>query len=236
MNGSTLSFDTVIFGAFPYAAIALFCAGTIERLLRHPATVTSRSSQFLENRQHFWALVPFHFGILLVIAGHLLAAVAPALFVRWNTSLPRLYALEIFALTCGLLAAGGLALALFRRASNAKVRGVTTAVDWIVVTVLLVQLLSGIEVAVTQRWGASWFAGVAAPYLQSIAALRPDVTAIVALPPAVKLHVAGAWLLVALFPFTRLVHVLKAPVGYLWRRPQVVRWHSAGAVTLEKRP
>lgn len=236
MTDSTLSADMLVFGVLPYVAIALFCAGCVERLLRHPSTLTSRSSQFLENRQHFWAMVPFHVGILVVLSGHLGAFLVPALLTGWTTSLPRLYALEVFSLACGLLAIAGLALAMFRRASIAPIRRLTSATDWIVLTVLLIQLSSGVGVAVSQRWGSSWFAAVAAPYLWSLVTLRPDIAAIAALPAAIKLHVGGAWLLIAVFPFTRLVHVLKAPIPYLWRRPQIVRWHHARAVPLEKRP
>ena len=236
MSDSVLSLDAVIFGAFPYAAIALLCAGTIERLVRHPGTLTSRSSQFLENRRHFWAMVPFHVGILVVLAAHLAAFAAPAAFVRWNASLPRLYALEIAGLACGLLAAGGLALALVRRAFVVPVRRTTSPLDWIVLMVLLVQLLTGIGVAVSQSWGAAWFGGVAAPYLWSIVRLHPDVGLVAGLPVSIKVHVAGAWLLVAAFPFTRLVHVIEVPIPYLWRPLQIVRWRTARVVPLEKRP
>lgn len=236
MTDSPLSTDMLVFGVFPYVAIALFCAGCVERLLRHPSTLTSRSSQFLENRQHFWAMVPFHAGVLVVLAGHLAAFLVPTLFTGWTASLRRLHALEVFSLACGLLAGGGLALVLFRRASIASVRRTTTALDWSVLAVLLIQLSTGIGVAVSQRWGSAWFAPVATPYLRSLLTLRPDVAAIAALPASVKLHIGGAWLLIAVFPFTRLVHILKAPIPYLWRRPQIVRWHHARAVPLEKRP
>ncbi|HEY6893610.1 MAG TPA: respiratory nitrate reductase subunit gamma, partial [Rhodanobacteraceae bacterium] len=78
MTDSAFSLDLLLLGTLPYVAIVLFVAGTIERVLRHPASLTSRSSQFLENRQHFWAMVPFHYGVLVVIAGHVVAFVAPA--------------------------------------------------------------------------------------------------------------------------------------------------------------
>ena len=45
------------------------------------------------------------------------------------------------------------------------------------------------------------------------------------MPFAVKLHIVNAWLLIAFFPFTRLVHVLVVPNQYLWRKRQVVRWN-----------
>jgi nitrate reductase gamma subunit len=64
--------------------------------------------------------------------------------------------------------------------------------------------------------------------------VRPDVAAIAAMPLAVKAHVVGAWLLIGLFPFSRLVHVLHVPLPYLWRRPQIVRWYRPRPVALEK--
>jgi nitrate reductase gamma subunit len=59
----------------------------------------------------------------------------------------------------------------------------------------------------------------------SLASLQPDITLVSALPLLIKLHVAGAFVLVAVFPFSRLVHVINIPNGYLVRRPQVVRWY-----------
>jgi nitrate reductase gamma subunit len=231
---SALTLDVLLFGVFPYVALVLFAAGTIERLLHHPGSLTSRSTQFLENRQHFWAMVPFHYGILFVIAGHLVAFLTPRAILGWNASLVRLYTLEATGLACGLLAAAGLALALVRRASVATVRTTTAAFDWIVLVLLLVQIVSGVGVAIAYSWGSSWFAAVATPYLWSIVSLRPDIAAVAALPLAVKAHVIGAWLLVAIFPFSRLVHVLNVPLPYVWRRPQVVRWYRARPLSLEK--
>jgi nitrate reductase gamma subunit len=230
----TIPLDVLLFAAVPYVAIALFAAGTIERLAHHPSSLTSRSSQFLENRLHFWAMVPFHYGLLAVLAGHLVAFLMPGAILGWNASPTRLYALEATGLAFGLLAAFGLALAIVRRASVAAVRITTTVFDWIVLALLLGQIVSGVAVAVAYSWGSSWFAGVATPYLWSILRLQPDVAATAAMPIAVKTHIVGAWLLVGLFPFSRLVHVLNVPMRYLWRRPQVVRWYRPRPATLEK--
>jgi nitrate reductase gamma subunit len=230
----TIPLDVLLFAAVPYVAIALFVAGTIERLSSHPSSLTSRSSQFLENRLHFWAMVPFHYGLLVVLAGHLVAFLMPSAILGWNASLTRLYALETTGLAFGLLAALGLALAILRRTSFPAVRTTTTAFDWIVLVLLFGQILSGVAVAIVDSWGSSWFAGVATPYLWSILRLQPDVAAIGAMPIAVRIHLAGAWLLIGLFPFSRLVHVLNVPMPYLWRRPQVVRWYRPRPAALEK--
>lgn len=234
MTESIVSPDVLLFAVLPYVALALFVAGTLERLVRHPDSLASRSSQFLENRQHFWAMVPFHYGILTVLAGHLVAFAMPRAILGWNASMIRLYALEVTGLAFGLLAALGLAGAIVRRATVAAVRVTTTALDWAVLAALLIQIVSGVAVAVAYSWGSTWFAAVASPYLWSIARFQPDVAAIAAMPITVKAHVVGAFLLVAIFPFSRLVHVINVPMPYLWRRPQVVRWYRPRPVPLEK--
>ena len=234
MTQAALSTDVFLFAALPYVAAALFLVGSLELLLRHPASMTSRSSQFLENRGHFWAMVPFHYGILAVLAGHLVAFAVPRAILGWNASAFRLYALEATGLAFGFLAALGLGIAIMRRASVARVRATTTALDWIALGVLFAQIATGVVVAIAYSWGSSWFATIAAPYLWSIVRLRPDAAAMAALPLAVQAHVLGAFLLIGIFPFTRLVHVLAVPTAYLWRRPQVVRWYGARPVSLEK--
>ena len=42
-------------------------------------------------------------------------------------------------------------------------------------------------------------------------------------PLSFKLHIIAGLLLLAVWPFTRLVHVLSAPVGYVTRPPIVYR-------------
>jgi nitrate reductase gamma subunit len=231
---SYVSADVLLFAALPYIALALFVAGTLERLVRHRESLTSRSSQFLENRVHFWAMVPFHYGILVVLAGHLLAFAVPAAVLGWNAAAIRLYVLEATGLAFALLASLGLGAAILRRAIVPTVRVTTTVVDWVVLAALLAQIVSGVAVAVVDSWGSSWFAAIASPYLWSILRFHPDVAAMAALPLAAKAHAVGAFVLIGVFPFTRLMHVITVPAAYLWRRPQLVRWHRRRSVALEK--
>jgi nitrate reductase gamma subunit len=217
----------LLFVVAPYLALVVFFFGTIRRYLRAPFTYSSLSSQFLENRRHFWALVPFHYGIVVVLTGHVVAFLLPRQVLWWNAEPLRRLVLEVSALSFGLLALVGIVGALVRRASVSKVRRVTTPLDWVVIALLAVQIAFGVSVAVLHPWGSSWFAAALAPYLWSLALFRPDTSLVTALPLLVKLHVAGAWLLIALTPFSRLVHVLVAPNPYLWRKPQVVRWYRA---------
>jgi nitrate reductase gamma subunit len=222
--------DLVLFAVLPYVALVTLVLVTIQRYRSQRFTYSSLSSQFLENQHHFWGLVPFHYGILVVLGGHIVAFLIPRDILLWNSNPLRLYILEISALIFGLLTLVGMVAAIIRRLSNPKLKVVTSRSDWILYVLLLVQIASGIYVAVFYPWGSSWFAAAAAPYLWSLVKLNPDISFITAMPHMVKLHLVNAYVLLAFFPFTRLVHILVVPNPYLWRKPQVVRWYRRAQV------
>jgi nitrate reductase gamma subunit len=215
----------LLFAVLPYAVFLNFLIFTIHRYCSETFTYSSLSSQFLENREHFWGLAPFHFGIIAVLAGHVLAFLIPRQLILWNSRPLRLYLLEISGLGFALLALLGLLGAIHRRLTDSKVAAVTTLADWIVDSLLLIQLLSGIFIAVFYGWGSSWFAAAMTPYLRSLLFFSPDISYLVTMPWIIKLHLLNFYLLIGVFPFTRLVHILVAPNPYFWRKPQVVRWY-----------
>lgn len=220
-----LSWDTILFAVLPYLAVVIFLLQTVERYRTEGFSYSSLSSQFLENQHHFWGMVPFHYGIITVLAGHVAAFLIPRSILAWNSRPLRLYVLEVAALICGILTIVGLANLIVRRLTNSKARRITSTHDWILLAFLTFQVATGIYVAIFVGWGSSWFAAAASPYLWSLVRLSPDVSYVAALPWAVKLHIINAYLVIAFFPFTRLVHVLVVPNPYLWRKPQMVRWY-----------
>lgn len=217
--------DQLLFAALPYAVMVVFLLGTIQRYRAQSFSYSSLSSQFLENRQHFWAMVPFHYGILTVLAGHVVAFLIPRQILWWNSKPARLYVLEVTALAFGIITLVSLGAVVLRRLTNSKVNVVTSKADWFLYLLLFVQVLTGVYVAVFNPWGSSWFAASASPYLWSLIKLNPQIGYVAAMPLAVKLHIVNAFIVVGFFPFTRLVHILVVPNPYLWRRPQVVRWN-----------
>jgi len=217
--------DVFWFAVAPYVSLVLFLVVTIRRYRQRAFSYSSLSSQFLENQQHFWGSVPFHYGILLVLAGHAAGFLMPRTVLWWNTEPLRLFMLEITGLALGLLTLIGLVVIAVRRWTHSKVRRVTTAGDWVVYALLFVQVVTGISIAVSQGWGSAWFATSLAPWLWSLVRLDPDVSYVAPLPWLIKIHIVNAIALIAFFPFTRLVHVLVVPNPYLWRRTQVVIWN-----------
>ena len=217
--------DQFLFVALPYLAFTIFFIVTIQRYRQRTFTYSSLSSQLLENKQHFWGMVPFHYGILAVIVGHVVAFAIPRAVLAWNGRPLRLYILEVSALICGMLALVGLVSAIGRRLANTKVRIVTTVPDWVLLGLLTFQIFSGIYIAIFVGWGSSWYAAAATPYLRSLLTFSPQISYLTEMPWMVRLHIVNAFLLIAFFPFTRLVHVLVIPNMYLWRPTQVVRWY-----------
>ena len=217
--------DTVWFIAFPYVAVILAVVGGTYRYFTDRFSYSSFSSQFLENRRLFWGSVPWHYGIILVLSAHLLALIFPAAWGGLLAAPLRLYVLEVTGMALALMSIAGLAWLLVRRLTNARVFVVTTAMDWLMVVALLVQVILGFVVAFFFRWGSAWYLNTAVPWLISLAVFNPQIQAVTVLPLWVKLHMISGFFIIAIFPFTRLVHLVTFPITYLWRPPQVVLWN-----------
>ena len=223
-----MTLDQLLYGVFPYVAIIVAIGGTIWRYYSDRFSYSSLSSQFLENRQLFWGSVPWHYGILIILGGHLVAFLIPRSILAWNGEPLRLYVLEASALAFGIFTLWGLLMLIFRRFSSARILAVTTPMDVVLLLALLTQVVAGLWVAIFYRWGSSWYAAFAVPYLRSVLMLRPDIALVSNLPFMVNVHMLGGFVLLLLLPFTRLVHLLSFPYAYLWRPYQVVIWNRKG--------
>jgi nitrate reductase gamma subunit len=217
--------DAFVFIAWPYVAAFVFVVGVAYRYRRAGFKVSSLSSQFLEGRRLFWGVVPFHIGLLVLFFGHLSAFLLPAATLAWNADPLRLIVLEVTAFVFGLSVLMSLVFLFYRRLTEPRVVAVTTRMDYVIELLLLGQVGLGCWVAVTFRWGSSWFAADLSPYLWSLVTFKPETTAVFALPWEIKLHIFGAFLILFMVPFTRLVHFVVAPLHYLARPYQQVMWN-----------
>jgi nitrate reductase gamma subunit len=217
--------DVVLFGAFPYAAVILAVLVGVYRYVTDRFSYSSFSSQFLENRALFWGSVPWHYGIILILLAHIFALLLPGVWAALIAEPTRLYILEVIGLALALSALVGLVLLIVRRLTSARITSVTSVMDWVLLANLLAQVALGFWVALFYRWGSDWYLHTAVPWLISLAQLDPQTQFVTSLPWVVKLHMLGGFLLIGLFPFTRLVHVVTVPITYLWRPYQVVVWN-----------
>ena len=218
-------YDYFFFVIFPYLVAAVFLVGTIYRYRKTGYTVTSLSAQFLEGRTGFWGTVPFHWGILMIFLGHLVAFAFPGSVLAWNADPVRLIVHEGLGFTFAVAVVVGLCGLILRRLTNPRLRVVTSKMDLCIEFMLLIQVLLGCWIALGYRWGSSWFASDLSPYLWSILSFSPQPEAVYAMPLVIKAHIVGAFSIFLIFPFTRLVHLLVAPFHYILRPYQVVIWY-----------
>lgn len=217
--------NIISFIVLPYASILVFLIGSIYRYRKRGFQVSSLSSQFLEGKRLFWGSQPFHWGLLVLFFGHLIAFLFPAAILAWNGQPIRLLILEISSFAFGLSVLFGLILLVRRRLTSRMLLVVSNKMDMLVYTILFIQVISGLGVAFFVRWGSSWFASVLSPYLRSVFSFNPDIVAVSDMPWLIQLHIVSAFVIIGIIPFTRFMHFLVAPIDYLWRRYQLVVWN-----------
>ena len=94
--------------------------------------------------------------------------------------------------------------------------------DTVVLLVIATQIATGVWIAIGYRWGSYWGTSVFVPYIRSLLRFQPEVAYMSALPLVLKLHVLSFFAFLAVFPFSRLVHIITLPLQYLFRPWQKV--------------
>lgn len=220
--------DTLLFGIYPYVALAVLVVGSIVRYDREPYTWRSGSSQILRRRQLIAGSVLFHVGVLIVFFGHLVGLLTPIqVFEALGIShgFKQIMAIVVGGIA-GAAALVGATLLAHRRFFDARVRAQSSFSDNLVIAILWVQLVLGlltIPISLGHLDGAEMVKLMA--WAQGIFTFDPEAAGHVAgTHPIFKLHLFLGLTIFVIFPFTRLVHMLSVPIRYLWRPGyQVVR-------------
>jgi nitrate reductase gamma subunit len=106
-------------------------------------------------------------------------------------------------------------LALARRVFIPQVKAMSTSDDYIILVLLMIIAGIGLyQSAVEMVFGVSYSVG---PWISSVFRLQPDVSMISGAPLINKLHIIFALGFFAYLPFTKLVHVVSYPFGYITR-------------------
>ncbi|MGI5121087.1 respiratory nitrate reductase subunit gamma [Marinactinospora thermotolerans] len=236
--------DYALWGVLPYLVLLVLVGGTVWRYRYDRFGWTTRSSQLYESRLLRIASPMFHFGLLVVIVGHVIGLLIPKSWTE-AVGIPE-SAYHLTALSLGIVAGvctlGGIALLIWRRRTTGPVFSATTVNDKIMYLVLTMAIVAGL--ATTQLSAGADLTGghghdyreTVSVWFRSIWILQPDVAAMAASTFAFKLHVVIGLALFTLFPFTRLVHAFTAPVGYLFRPYVVYRARDPRSTTRTSRP
>jgi len=226
--------SAVFWSVIPYVSIAILVVGTWWRYRYDKFGWTTRSSQLYESRLLRIGSPLFHFGILVVIVGHVIGLVIPEEWTHAVGLSEHAYHVQAVVLgsIAGLATLAGVAILIYRRRTKGPVFMATTANDKLMYLVLVLALVAG----VTTTFLGSGVIGEAYNYRQSVSVwfrsifiLQPNGEAMAGAPFSYQLHAIVGLVLFAIWPFTRLVHAFTAPIAYLWRPYIVYRSRESGS-------
>ncbi|MFB4298551.1 respiratory nitrate reductase subunit gamma [Actinomadura sp. NTSP31] len=216
---------TLLWVALPYVTLAVFVLGHVWRYRYDKFGWTTRSSQLYENRLLRIGSPLFHFGILVVLLGHVGGILVPESWTDAVGISEDMY--HAMALVLGTIAGActivGLAILIYRRRTVGPVFSATTRNDKLMYAVLGATILLGLSATVVANMlgGGYDYRTTVSVWFRSIFYLDPHAGLMGDVPILFKLHAISAMVLFCIWPFTRLVHMLTAPVGYL-TRPYIV--------------
>jgi nitrate reductase gamma subunit len=216
--------DTVLWVAFPYICLTTFVVGHVWRYRYDKFGWTTRSSQMYERRLLRWGSPLFHFGILVVFLGHVMGLGVPKAWTGAAGISEELY--HFLAVTLGAVAGFatvvGMAILIYRRRTVGPVFSATTKMDKVMYLFLGTVILLGLWNTVTSNiLGHFDYRESVSVWFRGIFRFAPHPELMADAPPGFQAHGLVAFALFALWPFTRLVHVFSAPLGYL-TRPYIV--------------
>ncbi|EKT78851.1 MULTISPECIES: respiratory nitrate reductase subunit gamma [Rhodococcus] len=229
-----MSAGEIFWDIVPYVVLAIVAVGTWWRYRYDKFGWTTRSSQLYESRLLRIGSPLFHFGILVVIVGHIIGLVIPQ---SWTDAIglsEHDYHVQALVLggVAGVATLVGAGLLVYRRRTRGPVFMATTWNDKLMYLVLLSAIVAGLTTTVLGT-GIAGEAGnyreTVSPWFRSIWILHPRGDLMVQASIQYQIHVLIGLALFALWPFTRLVHAFSAPVAYLFRPYIVYRSRDTAA-------
>ena len=218
---------TVLWLVLPYLALGAFVLGHVWRWRHDQFGWKTFSTLLVENRLLRLGSPLLHVGVLAVFAGHLLGLVIPR---SWTAAVGIGHAgYRLVSVIAGTLAGAtmlaGLVLLVDRRILHPPVRRTTTAMDVVMYLVLGMVVLLGIwaTVGVNVLGPGHDYRETVAVWFRGIFLLHPDPSLMTSAPLLFQLHTLAALALMAIWPFSRLVHAWAVPIGVLWQPSQTRR-------------
>ncbi|MHA6627326.1 respiratory nitrate reductase subunit gamma [Pseudonocardia sichuanensis] len=224
--------DVLLWAVLPYVVVAVLVGGTVWRYRYDKFGWTTRSSELYESRLLRIGSPLFHFGILVVVIGHVIGLVIPRSWTEAVGITEGVYHVQAFALggIAGFCTLVGVGILVYRRRTTGPVFMATTRNDKLMYVVLVAAIVAGLATTLlgTGVLGEQHsYRETVSPWFRSLFVLQPDVESMAAASLGFKVHTLIGMLLFAIWPFTRLVHAFTAPFGYLFR-PYIVYRSRAG--------
>ena len=216
-----------LFGVYPYVALTIAIIGTWVRFDLSQYSWKTGSSQMLRTKNMRLASNLFHVGIIVVLLGHLFGMLTPHfLYDRFISAGHKQILAVVVGGIAGVFCWFGLVMLMWRRFTDDRISNTSSFSDKLILVLLFIQLNLGlISIFTSVKHLDGYTMMNLAGWAQDITVLRPWQAAarIEQTDLIYQLHMALGITLIAIFPFTRLIHIISAPVWYLGRRYQIVR-------------
>ena len=212
---------TLLWSVLAYVALGCFALGHLWRWRHDRFGWTTFRTPLVRNRVLRLGSPLVHVGMVAVIAGHMLGLLVPS---RWTAAAgvtDRAY--HVISVTAGTLAGSamlaGLVLLVARRVVLGPIRRTTTVMDVVMYAMLGLVVVLGIlaTVGVNVLGAQHDYRQTVAVWFRGLFLLRSDPTLMAGAPLLFQVHTAAALGLLAIWPFTRLVHAWAVPIGLLWQ-------------------
>ena len=176
----------------------------------------------------------FHLGLFAVIGGHIVGLLIPK---QWTDAIgisQEMYHVGAITLGgfAGVATVVGIALLIYRRRTTSTVFAETTKNDKTMYVFLVATLLAGCSATLSSAGiiGTEHnYRETVSPWVRSILLFRPDGTLMAQSPLAFRIHAVVGMSLFIIWPVTRLVHAMSAPIGYMFRPPIIYRTRDGRA-------
>ena len=216
-----------LFGVYPYVALTIAIIGTWVRFDLSQYSWKSGSTQMLRTKNMRLASNLFHVGIIVVLLGHLFGMLTPHfLYDRFISAGHKQILAVVVGGIAGVFCWFGLVMLMWRRFTDDRISNTSSFSDKLVLVLLFIQLNLGLLSIFTSVKHLDGYTMMnLAGWAQDITVLRPWQAAarIEQTDLIYQLHMALGITLIAIFPFTRLIHIISAPIWYFGRRYQIVR-------------
>ncbi len=221
---------TFFFGIYPYICLSIFVIGNLIRYDREQYSWRASSSQLLADKGLRIGNILFHIGIIVIFFGHLFGLLTPHwLYEHFVTAEQKQLLAIIVGGIAGVLGFIGLTILVYRRLFVARIRATSAPLDIAVVVIFWVQITLGLlTIPFSLAHHDATLMLRLSEWAQRILTFRSGASdLIVGVEWVFQVHLILGLTIFLIFPFTRLVHILSAPVKYLWRPYQVVRSREA---------
>src|SRR5215218_2715059 len=175
-----MSVGVLLWGVLPYVVLAILVGGTVWRWRYDQFGWTTRSSQLYESRLLRIGSPLFHFGILVVLVGHVIGLVVPKSWTDPAGLSQEAYHVQALLLggVAGVATLAGIAILVYRRRTTGPVFMATTRNDKAMYVVLVAAIVAGLATTVLSVFGGHsdvTYRETVSPWFRSLFYFSPKI-------------------------------------------------------------